>query len=469
MTVAVPELVTDLEAGSPLWWVRRLNDELDNRQEDMQLFRDLVDDKHETVETAEKSKKFRLMAGMSTTNLTGLVVEATAERMEVEGFRFGDDPDDDKDAWAIWQRSDFDAGSAEAITQALTYGRDFISVDPNGGDPRLIQEDARQVVVAHSSDGLRTRIAAWKCFTDEWTGGKWGTLYTPLRIFRFKAVGSKDRPTWVPRGISSEPDEFLNPLREVPFFELRNRPLGRTKSEIANCVIPQQALNQAVFNTFAVAEYGAFRQKWVTGIELQRDSAGNPVSPFDASVSKLFVGEPPQDATGVPVQFGNFDATDLSGYLDLGREIALHIARISRLPVTYFMKPENLAAETVALMVSALIKKCQRRVKGYEPAFEDAMRCAFKVIGDPRAEEMTAETRWASMETRTVAQDADAAVKLTQGDNPVITPQTAQERYLGMSQTERDRDQAWRLENGAAVNFDALLSNEPEPANPAAP
>jgi hypothetical protein len=35
-------------------------------------------------------------------------------------------------------------------------------------------------------------------------------------------------------------------------------------------------------------------------------------------------------------------------------------------------------------------------------------------------------------------------VKLTSGDNPVITPQTAQEKYLGMSQTERDRDDAWR-------------------------
>ena len=50
-----------------------------------------------------------------------------------------------------------------------------------------------------------------------------------------------------------------------------------------------------------------------------------------------------------------------------------------------------------------------------------------------------------------LAQDADAAVKLTQGDNPVITPQTAQEKWLGMSQTERDRDASWRLENGAGV------------------
>jgi hypothetical protein len=48
-------------------------------------------------------------------------------------------------------------------------------------------------------------------------------------------------------------------------------------------------------------------------------------------------------------------------------------------------------------------------------------------------------------------------VKLTQGDNPVITPQTAQEKYLGMSQTERDRDDAWRAEGNATSNLAAVL------------
>jgi hypothetical protein len=71
-------------------------------------------------------------------------------------------------------------------------------------------------------------------------------------------------------------------------------------------------------------------------------------------------------------------------------------------------------------------------------------------MNDPRANAANIEVKWAEMETRSMAQAADAAVKLTQGDNPVITPQTAQEKWLGMSQTERDRDDAWRLEGRAA-------------------
>jgi hypothetical protein len=446
--------MTAPEVSSPEWWVKRLYGELMSRQNDMQLYRDLVDDNHGPANTAEKSAKFAMMAGLSTTNLTGLVVEATAERMEVEGFQFGDSPDADKDAWRIWQESDFDAGSSEAITHALVYGRCPISVDPDG--PRLLVEDPRQVIVAYSTDGRRDRLAALKVFTDEWTGAWFATLYLPNVIYRYVDRRSTPlmsaEPMWVLREVTGTPAISPNPLGEVPFFELRNRPLGRTRSEIANLVIPQQRLNQAVFNTDAVAEYGAFRQKWATNIEVPRDPVtGQPIAPFEAHIAKLFVAD--GDA-----KFGDFGATDLSGYLELGRDIAAHISRISRIPITYFLSSaSNLSADALALLVSGLVQKCQRRVKGYEPGFEGAMRLAFKSIGDPRANQMDAAVKWASMETRSVAQDADAAVKLTQGTNPVITPQTAQEKYLGMSQTERDRDDAWRSEGNATSNLQAVL------------
>ncbi len=451
------------DPGTPQWWVEKLWKQLQDRQEDFQLYRDLVDDEHPFAETEERSRKFRMMAGLSTTNLCGLVVEATAERMEVEGFRFGANPDADDDAWSIWQSSDFDAGSSDAVTHALVYGRSFVSVDPFAPrGPRLICEDPRQVVVAYSQDGLRERLAALKVWVDDWTGVRFATLYTPGFLYRLKdgAVTKNSPEVWVPRDAPGVVNVEPNRLGEVPFFELRNRVAGRTRSEIAKLVTPQQRLNQAVFNTDAVAEYGAFRQKWATGIEVPRDASGNPVAPFEAHIAKLFVSE----GDG---KFGDFGATDLSGYLELGRDIAAHAARISRVPVTYFLpNVSNVSAEALALLVSSLVRKCQSRVLGYEPAFEGAMRLAFKALGDPRANEMLAETRWASMETRSVAQDADAAVKLTQGDNPVITPQTAQEKYLGMSQTERDRDQAWRSENGATSALASLVDSLTAPPSP---
>lgn len=449
-------MLNDAPVGSPKWWLSRLDSERTRRAVEYAEMRALVADDHPLAESQETSQKFTRMAGLATTNLMGLAAEATAERMSIEGIRIGDEPEGDRDAWRIWKDSDFDAGSDEAIAAALICERSFVSVSPPTGDrgPRLNYEDPANVVLAYSPEGDRT--AALKVFGDEWTGDTYATLYTPGFIVRMTQRGDADPfgpSRWMARQMPTGAQAVTrNPLGEVPFFELQNRPLGEIRSELAPLVVPQRLLNQTMFNVQAIAEYGAFRQKWATGIEVPRDPAtGQPIAPYEAHVAKLLVAEGPD------AKFGDFNATDLKPHLELAREIAGHMARISRLPATYFMtEVSNVGAETLALIVGGLVSKCKRRVKGYEPGLEGAMRLAFKSLGDPRADERI-EMKWAEMETRSMAQAADAAVKLTAGENPVITPQTAQEKWLGMSQTERDRDASWRLENGAGVNLAALF------------
>jgi len=445
--------VGQYEPDTPAWWLRRLEQELANRLPEMQAFRDLVDDVHPKPESQETARKFRRIAGLSTTNLTGLAVEATAERMSIEGVRVGDEPDADKDVWDLLQRCDFDEGSQDAITSALVYSRSFLSVEPPSGDrpARLHYEDPRQVVLASWPDG--SRRAALKVFTDEWTGTTFGTLYTPGYVVKMERAGIPDsgQQTWIIRDMGREAAVFRNPLGEVPFFELQNKLTGSIRSEVAPLVIPQLRLNQVIFNTDSVAEWGAFRQKWATNIEVPRDAEGKPIAPFEANVTKLFVSE--GDAT-----FGDFNVSDMKPYIELAQDVAAHIARLSRVPITYFLSNvANLSADALELLVSGLVLKCQRRVKGYEPGIEGAVRLMLRSMGDPRAQAANIEVKWADMNTRSPTQTADAAVKLTQGDNPVITPQTAQEKYLGMSQTERDRDEAWRAERQAASNLTAVL------------
>jgi hypothetical protein len=444
------------QPGTPKWWLKRLEDELTARTPDMNAYRELVDDVHPLIESPESAAKFVRMAGLATTNLTGLAVEATAERIEVEGIRIGDEPDADKDVWDdIWQRSDFDAGSQEATTAALVYSRSFISVAPPSGDQgaRLHYEDPRQVVLAYTPEG--ERAAALKVFTDEWTGDTFGTLYLPEVIVKMVRRGNPGMGDlrWLARPLpAGESVVVRNPFGEIPFFELQNKLTGSVRSEVAPLVIPQRLLNQTMFNIEAIAEYGAFRQKWATGIEVPRDPITNkPVAPYEAHVAKLFVAE------GSEARFGDFNATDLKPHIDLAHEVAAHMARLSRVPITYFLSNvSNLSAEALALLISGLVKKCERRVKGYEPAIEGAVRLALRAQGDARGDVANIEVKWAEMETRSMAQAADAAVKLTQGDNPVITPQTAQERYLGMSQTERDRDGAWRTRAAGTRTLEAL-------------
>ncbi len=59
-----------------------------------------------------------------------LVVDAPGERLEVQGFRFGD-AEGDEDIWRrIWQENDLDAGSQLAHTEALMKGVAYALVEP---------------------------------------------------------------------------------------------------------------------------------------------------------------------------------------------------------------------------------------------------------------------------------------------------------------------------------------------------
>ena len=449
------------EPGTPAWWLDRLHRQLVVRRPAMDVLQRYADGDHDDPLVAERaSRAFRRILGLSKTNLTGLVVEATAERLAVQGFRFGDNPDADADAWRIWQTSDFDADSETAIIAALTFGRAFVSVEPTDDGPRLYAEDPRQVIVAYQPGNRRIRTAALKEWTDDWTGQQQATLYLPERVYKFRqdpagtvevgASGDGTATRWTLRG----PVES-NPLGEVPFLELRNRARidGEVMSEIEDILDTQDRANHIALNALIAAEYGAFRQKWATGLEIPRDpGTGLPVEPFDVAVNRILIAEDPES------RFGDFNATDLDPYINLFESTVRHMAAVSRTPASYLLgQLANLSAEALAAAEAGLVKKAARRAKGYESAFEGAMRLAFRSMGDPRGFAVTAETVWANMEIKSWAQAADAAVKLTQAG--VIPPQQARED-LGYSETQRQRMDAWAADADSLSALTATLEQQ---------
>lgn len=442
---------------SPLWWVRRLHSELVARQPRLTRLQAYADGEHDEPAVADRaSAAFRRILGLSPTNLCGLVVEATAERMEVQGFRFGDDPAADEDAWRIWQSSDMDAASELAMGTALRCGRSFVLVEPPQGAGRpagLFVEDPRQVIVAYAPGSRTERLAALKVWHDEWTGELQATLYLPGSIHRFSSMrGSQvgGGTPWAPRSADAV---VANPLGVVPVFELRNRPGldGSVMAEHADVIAAQDRANHIALNTLIALEFGAFRQKWVSGIEIPRDpTTGQPIEPFDVAVNRILVASDPD------TKFGDFNPTDVRPYIDLYESTVKYMAAVTRTPPQFLLGAmANLSAEALAAAEAGLVRKVQRRQRHYEQAFESAMRLAFAAAGDPRADATNAETVWASAEIKSDAQVADAAVKLVQAS--VVTPQTAQEKYLGMSETERARDAAYRDDNDSLGALTSLL------------
>jgi hypothetical protein len=126
--------------------------------------------------------------------------------MSVEGVRIGDEPDADKDVWDdIWQRSDFDEGSQEAITAALVYSRSFVSVEPPSGGRRSPAALRGPAPGRHGLPPDGTRGPALKVFTDEWTGTTFGTLYTDDSSSRWSAgTPGSGEVRWVARDMGRD-------------------------------------------------------------------------------------------------------------------------------------------------------------------------------------------------------------------------------------------------------------------------
>jgi len=440
-----PQMVTKFEPLTPGWWATRLHNQLVARQAEITKMRRYAGGDHDNPSIeARASRAFRRIMGLSKTNLSGLIIDAAAERMAVSGFRFGDAPDADKDAWAIWQQSDFDADFELVINEALTAGRAFILVEPTAPGakwPSLYAEDATQMIIAYAPGNRRERLAAWKEWIDEWTGKTFGTLYLPAEIYKLQArrplgVVDVQQPLyWTLRDERTEYER--NPLGEVPVWEVPNRPklqIGQVESEIADVIVDQDACNHIALNALIAAEYGAFKQKWMTGLSIPRDpQTGQAIEPFDVAVNRMLVSE------NENAKFGDFEATALDPYIALYESRVKHMAAVSRTPVAMLLGGMvNVSAEALALSVAGLVQKVKRKTRYMDQAPEAALRAAFKLAGDGRANATTAETIWVDPEIRSAAQQADAAVKLVSGE--VISRQTAQELYLGMTGPQRTRD-----------------------------
>jgi hypothetical protein len=335
---------------TPEWWRDRLFAELQTRQADIDLCQAYVDGNHRQPMLDERaSTTFRRIAGLAATNLCGLIQGTTAERLVVQGFRFGDDTAGtaaaaaDTDAWRIWQANDFDAESELAVSAALTAARSFVMVQPAtspDGVPAMTVEDARQVIVAYTPGSRRERLAALKVFVDEWSGDRFATLLLPGTVHKWRSrdrspvpVGSVtvQAPQWELRDPNVAAER--NPLGIVPVFELRNRPRidGTVRSEIFDVIGDQDACNHIALNTLIAAEYGAFRQKWATGIDIPKNPDGTPIEPVNVAVNRLLA------TSATEARFGDFNVTDLQPYISFYESRVRHMAAVSQTPVSVLL------------------------------------------------------------------------------------------------------------------------------------
>jgi hypothetical protein len=377
----------------------------------------------------EERRTFRTLLDEAGASWCELVVNAVAERLNVVGFRFDND-DDDELAWSIWQANQMDADHELVHTDALITGSSFVLVAPDEDNPTGVSitvESPEEACVLYRPGNRRKRIAGFKRWTEDN-----GQTTTDVLILPDEIV------TWHPnaRGPEIERNAGDTMIEIVPQPRTRRWP----RSELAPAIPFQDRICTTLFGRLVATDYGAFRQIWATGIKIARDVAvaedGTQVTkvrrPFDIGANRLLTNESPEG------RFGAFQESTLGGYLAAVEQDVEHLAAVTQTPPTYLLgRMVNLSAEAITAAEVGLVAKVRRRSLHIGEGWEEVERTALGLVGSPAATNLGAEVIWADFETRSLAQLTDSLVKMRSLGVPI---EALWERY-GATQEEIDR---WR-------------------------
>ena len=406
---------------TPEQWRDRLEQRLHARWNRWAIYDAYFEGDHRLQFATQRwNETFGKRFGKITDNFMPIVVDATTERLKVQGFRFGQEQEADSAAWEIWQANQLDSQSEMAHTEAVKLGEAYWLVEPpmsEGAAPRITAEHPSQVIVAHVPGDRRRRMAAFKKWIGE-DGYAYCVLYTPDFIYKWESEKELSEGgmrggevQWVER--QSDPGG-RNPLGVVPVVPLPNNPslLRGGKSDIAEVIDLQDAINKVLSDMMIGSEYQAFPQRVLTGVEIPRDENGQPLraQALKAAQDRVWT------FANENAKATEFSAADLSNYIRAKDSLLSDLAAQTRLPPQY-IKGEitNASADALKMAETGLVSRTRKKMPAFGAAHVEAIQLAFLSTGDEeRARQIIGDTIWVDPEARSHAQVVDAAVKQIQ-------------------------------------------------------
>lgn len=402
-------------ALSPEWWRDRLHAQLLARRPEVQAADRWYSGNHPAPPTYARAQEIlTALLDACGANFLALLVDAAAERMQVEGFSTGGATLDD--LWTIWQGNNFDAGSEMVLLESLALGTSYVMVSPEtnaAGFPTMTPEHPEQAVVAYWP-GTQTRAAGLKVFTDDLRDQPVtvATLILADQVVTWHAPAPRDglvavsKPRWERQDSLSGP----NPLGEVSLVDFPNRPrmLKAGSPEFTQAIPPQRRITRTILDRLVNQYYGAFKQKWATGLDVPTDpDTGQPVEPFDVAIDRLFTNENPAG------KFGAFDPEDIKQLLDGVESDVKHMAAIVPTPPDYLLgQMVNISDAALKSAQAGLIMRVRKHMRHREEPFESVGRLGLKAAGLSVPNVSSMRTLWRNPETRTEGELVDSLVKM---------------------------------------------------------
>lgn len=352
--------------------------------------------------------EYREIARKSASNWLGLVVQATAQGLHVDGY--GDTaPDDGSTVWAdAWQANNMDAHQHALHRAVLSLGYSYLIVLPSEAGGVWMRPEAATRMFAIYDDPFDE----WPTFALRQVSKTRWELYDDEN--RYLITGSL--------GGGASVEILEHGLGVCPVVRMQNQLdlLGTPMGEVEPVMRIQDRIIDATFTLQMVAKYGAFPQRWISGIDTTKpltdadgetllDANGDPVFPtIKAYVDHIITALDPD------TKFGQFAAADLRQYVEALEAHIRHLAAITQTPPHYLLGSlVNLSADALAAAETGLMRKIRDRRATLGEGYEQALRLAAGILGDDEAAmDTSSQVHWQDVESRSLAQVADAMVKL---------------------------------------------------------
>lgn len=371
-----------------------------------------------------------------------VVVDAVEERLDIEGFRFDQEADDDDRLWDWWQTNNLDEGSSQLHVDALVNGRSFVIVGPDAADktlPRITVESPLQVFADFDPQTRRVR-AALKSWVDD-DNTQHATLYLPDGTYRYVKNGNG---AYV---LEDEDKHGLGVVPVVPFInrgrilKLQNQgriaPPGR--SELSPVLPLSDAACKIATDMMVAAETVAIPSRYVFGVSQDDfvDPDGNDVSPWQTVLGKLMTHEDGD------IKAGQWPQGDLTNFHNTLNQLAKIVAAVAALPPHYlgFSTDNPASADGIRSSEARLIKRCERKQVSFGESWEKVMSLAERIVdGEWNANARRLETRWRDAATPTIGQKTDAVTKTVIAG---IIPREQAWEDLGYTEGQKKRMREW--------------------------
>ncbi|MEU1309171.1 phage portal protein [Streptomyces cinnamoneus] len=414
--------------------------------------------------------EYRLLARRSISNWLPLLVGTPAQALYVDGHRSGSPggglpapAETTSVEWAHWQRSRLDARQAAVYRGALAYGHSFtVTEKSHSGQVRTkglsalrttaLYEDAANDETPYAA----LTVTVWPMGETRGQARLWDARHEYAVAFR--ALDDE-------KGITvSEPRRHGASECPVTRFAASIDLEGRTLGVIEPMIALQDRINQTIFDLLLSQTYGSTKVRTVTGMappvrrdpetgEALLDDHGNPVPlPINHNARRFLFAEDPD------VRFGSLDETPLGGFIDSVDMSIRHLAAVSQTPPHHLLgQIANLSAEALLAAETALSRKIAEFRTAFGESWERVFRLAAELSGNgSSAEDHMGEVIWRDMESRSLAQSADALGKLA--EQLGIPRRGLWRRVPGVSQTEYEDWEAMAEEEDSAGQLATALT-----------